>query len=208
MADAARFWDKMAKGYAKRPVADQAAYEEKLKRTRAHFSPASEVLEFGCGTGSTALAHAPHVGHIRATDLSGEMLAIARAKAQEAGITNVSFEQAALDEIEAAPGSLDAVMAMSILHLVADHSDAIAKAYGWLKPGGVFVSSTICMRDHYGWFKWLGPVLKLTGLVPEVKMFSQSELTASLKAAGFTLEDVWLPKPKAAVFIVARKPAA
>ena len=92
MADAARFWDRMAKGYAKRPVADQATYAEKLKRTRAHFSPASEVLEFGCGTGSTALAHAPYAGHIRATDISGEMLAIARAKAQEADITNVSFE--------------------------------------------------------------------------------------------------------------------
>ena len=37
-----------------------------------------EVLEFGCGTGSTALTLAPNVRHIQATDVSPKMLEIAR----------------------------------------------------------------------------------------------------------------------------------
>jgi cyclopropane fatty-acyl-phospholipid synthase-like methyltransferase len=61
MNDEARFWDKRAEKYAQRPLADQAAYEKKLEITRRYFNPDSVVLEIGCGTGSTALAHAPYV---------------------------------------------------------------------------------------------------------------------------------------------------
>ena len=63
VSNASKFWDRMAKGYAKSPVKDQAAYEKKLEITRGCFPPDAEVLEFGCGTGSTALLHAPHVKH-------------------------------------------------------------------------------------------------------------------------------------------------
>ncbi len=76
MRKTARFWDFIAKRYARQPVADEASYRKKLEMARTYFSPGSEVLEFGCGTGSTAIAHAPHVAHIRATDVSGKMLAI------------------------------------------------------------------------------------------------------------------------------------
>ena len=41
-----------------------------------------EVLEFGCGTGGTAIIHAPYVKHIRAIDISGNMIAIAKGKAE------------------------------------------------------------------------------------------------------------------------------
>ena len=56
------FWDRLAKRYARMPVADQAAYETKLEKTRAFLRPDSRVLEFGCGTGSTAILHAPPCG--------------------------------------------------------------------------------------------------------------------------------------------------
>lgn len=61
MADLNKFWDRMANKYARQPIADEAAYQHKLDVTRQHFTPQSKVLEFGCGTGSTALLHAPHV---------------------------------------------------------------------------------------------------------------------------------------------------
>ena len=71
------FWDRIARKYAQDPIADQTSYEHKLEKTRAHFTPGSRVLEYGCGTGSTAILHAPHVREIVATDLSDEMIAIA-----------------------------------------------------------------------------------------------------------------------------------
>ena len=78
MYQEASFWDRHAEGYSKRPIADDAAYQKKLKVTREYFQPDMEVLEFGCGTGSTAISHAPFVKHIRATDISSKMIEIAR----------------------------------------------------------------------------------------------------------------------------------
>jgi cyclopropane fatty-acyl-phospholipid synthase-like methyltransferase len=43
-----------------------------------------ELLEFGCGTGGTAIIHAPHVKHIRAIDISPRMIEIAKSRAEAA----------------------------------------------------------------------------------------------------------------------------
>jgi cyclopropane fatty-acyl-phospholipid synthase-like methyltransferase len=61
MVQSTKFWDRIAERYSKQPVADEAAYQKKLQVTREYFRPDMEVLEFGCGTGSTAIAHAPYV---------------------------------------------------------------------------------------------------------------------------------------------------
>jgi len=206
MSNTAKFWDRMAKGYAKRPVADQASYDQKLALTQAHFTPETVVLEFGCGTGTTAIHHAPHVASIRATDISGEMLAIAKAKADTAGVSNVTFEQTSVEALEAEPGAFDVVLGMSILHLVDDHAATLARIFELTKPGGVFISSTMCLKDGYGWFGLIGPIAKLFGLLPKITVFSQAELVDAISAAGFVIEHEWQPAPKKAVFIVARRP--
>jgi cyclopropane fatty-acyl-phospholipid synthase-like methyltransferase len=59
MNASAKFWDKVADGYAKQPIADEAAYQKKLQITRDYLQPRMNMLEFGCGTGSTALAPCP-----------------------------------------------------------------------------------------------------------------------------------------------------
>ena len=74
----AKFWDKIAKKYAGQPIGDEEAYQKKLEKTREYLTPETEVFELGCGTGSTALLHAPYVKHIHATDISSAMIAIAR----------------------------------------------------------------------------------------------------------------------------------
>ena len=50
-----RFWDRIAERYARKPVPDEAVYQEKLKVTREYFRADTDVLEIGCGTGSTAI---------------------------------------------------------------------------------------------------------------------------------------------------------
>jgi len=86
MASDGKFWNSIAEKYAKSPVSDQASYEKKLAVTRDYMTPDMEVLEIGCGTGTTAIHHAPAVKHIRATDITPAMLDIARGKAAAAGI--------------------------------------------------------------------------------------------------------------------------
>ena len=64
------FWDRHAPKYAKKPIADVTAYEEKLRCVTSLLKPTDRVLEIGCGTGGTARKIAPVVAHVTATDLS------------------------------------------------------------------------------------------------------------------------------------------
>jgi 2-polyprenyl-3-methyl-5-hydroxy-6-metoxy-1,4-benzoquinol methylase len=203
---ATRFWDRAAARYSRSPIADEAAYQTKLSMTREYMDSDMSVLEFACGTGSTALLHAPYVKTIDAIDVSGNMIAIAQEKAEAADITNVSFSKSAIEQFDAPVGSFDMVMAMSILHLLADRQAAIAKVFSFLKPGGTFVSSTVCLSEGYSIFKILGPIGKAVGLLPTLRVFSSDELVADLRTAGFQIERQWRPGKRKAVFIVARKP--
>ncbi len=207
MTRSVRYWDKIAARYAKRPVADEATYQRKLQVTREHFRPDMEVLEIGCGTGSTAIAHAPYVKHILATDISAKMIEIARGKAEMQKVENVTFEQASLDELVAPDHGFDVVLGLSVLHLLESRDEAIAKVYGWLKPGGIFVSSTACIGDTMKVFKLIAPVGLALGLLPLVKVFTTRELLDSLTGAGFEIDQQWQPGRGKAVFIVAKKVA-
>jgi 2-polyprenyl-3-methyl-5-hydroxy-6-metoxy-1,4-benzoquinol methylase len=206
MKNDSRFWDRHAARYAKSPVSDEASYQKKLEITREYLRPDLEVLEFGCGTGSTALVHAPLVKHIRATDISPKMIEIARAKADAAEVTNVNFEVAAIDTLDVPDESVDVVMGHSILHLVRDKDAVIHRVFRMLKPGGVFVSSTVCLGETMKWFKLIGPIGECLGLLPLVRVFAPHELKASLTEAGFDIDYQWQPGRGKATFIVAKKP--
>lgn len=205
MKDAAGFWDKRAEKYAQRPVADQETYNKKLQITRTYFQNDSEVLEIGCGTGSTALSHAPYVKHILATDISTAMINIARDKAEAGQIVNVSFETQAVAGLDIQESFYDVILAHNLLHLLEDPQAVITTAYRGLKSGGVFVTSTACIGDMSWYFRIIPPLGHILGLIPLVKVFTQAQLIQCFKEAGFTIDHEWLPKKNAAAFIIAKK---
>ncbi len=206
MTTSTKFWDKIADKYSKQPIADEASYQKKLKVTQDYFQPDMEVLEFGCGTGSTAIIHAPHVKHIRAIDISSAMIKIARDKAKAQDINNITFEQLTIEELEVEDCTYDAVLGLSILHLLEDKESAIAKVYKMLKPGGIFVTSTTCMGDAYSWFKLIAPIGKALGFFPLVRIFTAQHLIDSLSDGGLAIDYQWQPSKDKAIFIVAKKP--
>ena len=200
-----KFWNKLADKYSRRPISDEATYEKKLEITRQYFEPDMNVLEIGCGTGSTAIAHAPYVRHILATDLAPRMIEIAKDKAKEAGIDNVTFEASSVDALDVPDASIDAVMAHNLLHLLEDRDAAIADIHRMLRPGGVFVSSTACIGDLTPLLRLIVPLGRFLRLFPLVKIFSATDLKRSLDNAGFDIDHEWQPKKNAAIFIVGRK---
>ena len=205
MDQPSKFWDKIADRYSKKPVADEEAYQKKLQITREYLRSDMEVLEFGCGTGSTAITHAPFVKHIQAIDISSRMIEIAQGKADASNVENVTFERAAVDELSAPDQTFDAVLGLSILHLLENKEDVISKVHGMLKPGGFFVSSTACLGDTMKFFKIIAPIGKFFGFMPLVKVFTTKELQASLTDAGFEIDYQWQPGKGKATFIVAKK---
>ncbi len=165
-----------------------------------------EVLEFGCGTGSTAITHAPYVKHILAIDISSKMIEIAQGKAEVKNAGNVTFRRSTIDEFSVSDQTLDAVLGLSILHLLRNKEEVIAKVHKMLKPGGIFVTSTVCMGDTMMRFlKLIVPIGKFLGLMPQVMVFTTKELEYSFTDAGFQIDYQWQPGKGKAVFIVAKK---
>ena len=150
--------------------------------------------------------HAPAVKEVLATDISAKMLEIAQGKAKAAGVENIHFKQCSLADLQSDEGTWDVVLGMSILHLVDDKDEEIRRVFNLLKPGGVFVSSTACIRNFSSWFKYIAPLFRWLPFLPNVTVFSEQELKESLTAAGFSIEYDWRPGKDKAVFIVARKP--
>lgn len=204
----ADFWNGIAAKYAARPVDNPDAYEKKLEMTRAYMPEGATVLEYGCGTGTTALWHAPRAGHIRAIDVADAMIAIARDKAAAAGVTNVTFETAGIEDLDAPDASFDMVMAHSILHLLPDRDAAIARSFRLLKPGGYFVSSTACLDDGLWFVRPVIWAMRKVGKAPRVWFFTSDNLRKALRAADFEIVEDWSPSKRSAAFIVARKPPA
>jgi ubiquinone/menaquinone biosynthesis C-methylase UbiE len=206
MDQSTKFWDKIAERYSRQPIADEAAYQKKLEVTREYFRPDMEVLEFGCGTGSTAIIHAPYVKHIHAIDISSKMIEIAQGKADAKNVENVTFKRSTIEEISVSDQTLDAVLGLSILHLLDNKEEVIAKVHKMLKPGGIFVTSTACIGDTMMRFlKLIVPIGKFFGLMPQVMVFTMKELEYSFTDAGFEIDYQWQPGKGKAVFIVAKK---
>lgn len=185
MIQPAPFWDKIADKYAKSPISDVPAYEHTMARTRDYLSPTDHVLELGCGTGSTALLLSRDVTQITGTDISGEMIRIANAKADAVG--NVTFLQETSDSDALALGAFDAVLGFNLLHLLEDPKKTVAQAHGLLKPGGVFITKTPCLGDWGRWLRVLMPALQLIGKAPFVGFPKAAELEDTLRMVGFEI---------------------
>lgn len=206
--DDVRFWDRAARKYAAVPIKDMAGYERTLARTRQLLQPTDTVLELGCGTGTTALQLAPAVAHLLATDVSVEMIAIAREKVAAAGCSNIAFAVATPDTAPAGEGAYDAVLAFNLLHLVADRDRCIAAIRRLLKPGGLLITKTPCLAEMNPLIRLAVPVMRAIGKAPHVASFTADGLEREIASAGLTIVERarhGSGRKDARIFILARK---
>lgn len=209
MQSSKRFWDGVAEKYSRAPIRNMEGYERTLERTASYLTATDQVLELGCGTGTTALKLAPEVAGIVASDISPEMLAVAARKAAEADLRNVSFVEAEADHPPKGP--FDAALAFNLLHLVEDLDETLRQVHTSLKPGGLFISKTICKPRRgisliFGLMRLAVPVMQMFGRAPFVRFMSGAELEAAMIRAGFEIvERASFPEKDLRRFIVARK---
>lgn len=199
------FWDKISKKYASKPVPSEEVYEKKLSIIRQFLKPDSIVLEFGCGTGTTALKLAPDLGQIEAFDYSASMVEIAKSKLANEGHANVSFGVMAIEDISFQDNHYDLVMGHSVLHLTFENEKLLSRIYAGLKPGGYFVSGSGCIKDMNLLVRAVIPVMHFLGKAPAINAFTADELVEIHRNVGFDIEKRWDYKP-GEVYIVAQKP--
>ena len=205
----AAFWDRIARKYAADPIADMAGYEATLRRVQGLLSPEHDVLEIGCGTGTTALRLAPGTARMLATDVSAEMIAIARERLAAQPVPQLQFSLADADTQVSAESAHDVVMAFNLLHLVSDLDHALASAAKSLRPGGLLVSKTPCVAEMNPLIVHLAlPLMRAIGKAPPVLCFDQKTLQAAIVRQGLEILSVEHHGTRGKdirVFIVARK---
>ena len=208
----ARFWNKIARKYAANPIADMAGYEATLQRTRGLLTTEHEVLEIGCGTGTTALHLAACTRHLLATDISAEMIAIAQEKLASQTTPQLSFALADADVPMLETRKFDRVLAFNMLHLVSNLDQTLTMIAGVLRPGGLFISKTPCVAEMSPLIRRLAlPLMQAIGKAPQVQCLNEVQLRAALIRRSLTIESIERHGTQGKdfrVFIVARKGSA
>lgn len=184
-----QFWDRLAEKYAQTKIADPGGYERTLASTSALLKPGDRVLELGCGTGTTALRLAGSVQSYLATDISAEMIAIARKKHAAVVLPALIFRKDTAQSLSQPETPFDVVLGFSYLHLLQDLPGTLRRIHDLLVPDGLFISKTPCLGEMNVLIRSvLLPVMRVVGKAPQhVSSFSAAELNEKIRAAGFDI---------------------
>jgi arsenite methyltransferase len=104
------------------------------------------VLDLGSGAGADVLISARRVGatgRAIGLDMTDEMLELARANAEDAGVTNVEFLKGYIEDIPLPDATVDVVISNCVINLAADKAKVLAEAGRVLRPGGRFAVSDV-----------------------------------------------------------------
>ncbi len=123
-------WDRIRKLH----VAD-AAVEDAIRAALAD-RPIGALLDLGTGTGRMLELFAPDIERGLGLDLSLDMLALARARLDRAGLKHCSVRQGDIYDLALPRDSFDAVIIHQVLHFLDDSAHAIREAARVLRPGG------------------------------------------------------------------------
>ncbi|MGH7730702.1 MAG: class I SAM-dependent methyltransferase, partial [Candidatus Eiseniibacteriota bacterium] len=136
-----RYWDRATlrwERFEPQLMYAMSAVDPTLLRALAP-KPGQRVLDAGCGTGEPALAIAQWVaprGSVLGLDLSPRMLAIARLRARQRGVTNVRFRPADLGRVRLPRARFHGVVSRFGLMFVEDIPGALGALRAALRPGG------------------------------------------------------------------------
>jgi ubiquinone/menaquinone biosynthesis C-methylase UbiE len=110
------------------------------------ISPGDTVLDLGSGAGVDVFRAAGAVGptgRVIGIDMTREMIDLANANAEKAGLDTVEFRLGEIEALPVADGTVHVVLSNCVINLVPDKARAFAEIHRVLAPGGRFVISDI-----------------------------------------------------------------
>ena len=106
--------------------------------------PHWHALDIATAAGHTAFVFAPYVANVWATDLTAEMLDIAKQQVSERGLANVKVEYADAEELPYADATFDLVTCRIAPHHFPNIDRFLQEAARVLRPGG-----TLAVVDNF-----------------------------------------------------------
>ncbi len=98
-------------------------------------------------------------GRVLVTDFAAEMLAAARRRAAELGVTNADFRQLDAERMDLASGSVDGVVCRWGYMLMADPAAALAETARVMRPDGRLAFAVFGAADRNPWISLAGRIL-------------------------------------------------
>src|SRR5512136_892185 len=128
-------------------LVDQASTLTELLHCDTRYPAGSLVLEAGCGVGAqtVTLASTSPQAMFVSVDISPASLGRAKARVQEAGLRNVTFQEADLYLLPFSEAHVDHVFVCFVLEHLVSPEKALAELRRVLKPGGTLM---VIEGDH------------------------------------------------------------
>lgn len=163
-----------------------------------HLLPKESVgLDAGCGSGRWSMLVSPRVGHLHLLDASAAALAVARANLH--GVSNLTFHECSVGDIPLPDGSLDFVFSLGVLHHVPDTEGAVRAIAAKLKPGAPFLLYLYYALDNRpAWYRTLWKVSDFFRVV-----VSRQPHPVRLAVSGLFAALVYWPLARAAALLSA-----
>jgi len=147
MNKAQKFWNKQAEKYDYSERQFEPVFKEVVSKTKEYLNTSDDVMDFGCATGTKTLELAESTRHIHGIDISDEMIKEAIKKKNELKIINASFTQGTIFKNDFEKASFDKIISYGVIHLLDDKEKVIQRIHELLKPEGLFISTTACLKD-------------------------------------------------------------
>jgi ubiquinone/menaquinone biosynthesis C-methylase UbiE len=189
------YWSKFVHGYDEGVdyIVGKSIQQEIIKRLLKEQN-IGNVVEFGCGTGYFTKVIAKNAEHVIATDLSDEMLEVARTKLKE--FQNITIQKADCENVSFPSGKFDTVFMANLIHFIENPFKALQESYRILKDEGLLL-----LVDYTGYsMKWFEKMklgirfIKKCGMPPRYAQtnLSPDEFSSLAEGAGFKIERVQL----------------
>lgn len=164
-------WDAMAPGWEtgrqdlwefSRPVSEWLI-------ERLDPRPRQTILDLAAGLGETGFLAAPRVGRtgrVLVTDFAPRMVAAARRRAAEFGVTNGEFRELDAERMALESECVDGVVCRWGYMLMADPGAAFGETYRVMRPGGRLAFSVFGAPERNPWASLVGRILVAERHIP------------------------------------------